>query len=771
MKYNKNDATRKKLKKVMPVIIGGIVADVLLSFYIIHVGIIGLLYPTLEFAERLSEGAWDMLKHPFNLTPFPGSVVPILLLMPLCIFLIVYLTLQGMRRYAHFDNDTVQGEAKWDDNLEDFNKHRNEPYGVARNDGKHNLIISQNVRLGYDNEKTRRNLNMFIVGGSGAGKSYGVVRPNIMQMAGSMVITDPSGELYSLHGHFLEHHGYKVKCFNIDRMELSNHYNPIYYVETQDDIIKLVTAFIKNTDDPTKKGGDAFWNDCISMLMSALIGYLVETQPREKRTFQAIVKLLLLADGSGKSDSELDQIFLKLEAKNPKSWAVTQYKMFKQAADKTMQSIHISASARLQRFTIDSVIELTGSDDIELDKLGDEKTALFLCIPAGEKSFNFLAALMYTQLFQLNYRYSENEARYSQLLVDSEDEVWKTFRATKENVDEVKEEAGKYLSEAKGARIEKNRFDLWEIKTDKHLIGYRGSLEDAQKALELLKGGRIKANSEQTHDGQRLPIHLSFIMDEFANTGQIPGFPEYVATMRKYDISVIIIVQSVTQMQNMYREEWEGIAGNCDTVLLLGGGADTATGAWVSTLLGKETRIVQSASYSDAGRKGSVSYQKVGVELLSPSAYSSMKDEQCVAIIRGMNGIRDSKYNTSEHEQFETVIKLKREKGPFVFSKEKGAYFKDPNKDPYAEAEHKHGEIKKNTSNDENDEARRKAKEAEDNEGEDGKPRVADPAPVDPETGKNGDGTALPKKSELENAINNLSKEAGNISIIGTTFS
>ena len=256
---------------------------------------------------------------------------------------------------------------------------------------------------------------------------------------------------------------------------------------------------------------------------------------------------------------------------------------------------------------------LTDTDDIELDRVGDEKTALFIILPTGEKTFNFLASLMYSQLLQRVYDYCENSAEFSQLIIDGEGQVVRTYRASspEESEEKANEALGFFQRAKEGNIVENPKFGWWELRTKQNeLVFYRGTKELALHALELLKQGGVVANSTQSNHGQRLPIHLRLMLDEFANIGKIPEFEQKVATIRKYEISVSIILQSLSQMKNLYKDNWSEISGNCDCTIYLGGGADTETTKWISELLGKETRAVMNASF---GKSGSMSINRQGV--------------------------------------------------------------------------------------------------------------------------------------------------------------
>lgn len=260
--------------------------------------------------------------------------------------------------------------------------------------------------------KPMLNLNMLILGGTGTGKSRFFVKPNLMMCNTSYVVTDPSAELVESCGKMLERMGYALKVFNIDNMEYSCNYNPFHYIRDfngnvdENAVIKMINTFMMNTKGEGQ-GGEQFWEDCTRMLLSAVCFLLVETASEEQQNFSNVLDLIHKAkviEGKEEEKSELDLMFDKRKEVSPNALSVQYYDEFKQAAGKTMQSILISTTTRLQCFKIEKVRNLTCTDNIELDTVGDRKTALFIIIPSTDNTYTFLAAMMYTQLFDSLYR-------------------------------------------------------------------------------------------------------------------------------------------------------------------------------------------------------------------------------------------------------------------------------------------------------------------------------------------------------------------------------
>ena len=258
------------------------------------------------------------------------------------------------------------------------------------------------------NPKYSRNKNMLVIGGSGSGKTRFVIKPNLMQCRSkeypvSFVVTDPKGSLVVETGKMLRRHGYRIKVLNTINFSKSHHYNPFSYIHSEKDILKLVTTLIANTKSD-QKGGDAFWEKAETLLYTALIAYLHYESPESEQNFAVLAEMIGAMEVREEDETFkniVDLMFDALEEKDPEHFAVRQYRKFKLAAGKTLKSILISCGARLAAFDIAEIRELTRCDELELDTLGDEKTALFIIISDTDDSFNFLVSMAYTQLFNL----------------------------------------------------------------------------------------------------------------------------------------------------------------------------------------------------------------------------------------------------------------------------------------------------------------------------------------------------------------------------------
>ena len=418
--------------------------------------------------------------------------------------------------------------------------------------------------------KPMLNLNMIILGGSGTGKSRFFVKPNLMQCNTSYVVTDPSGELLQSCGKMLERMGYTIKVFNINDMKHSSNYNPFHYLKGYDgkinnnNVIKMINVFMMNTKGEGQSG-DPFWDDATRLLLSAVCFLLVETGTEDEQNFSTMLDLIHKAkviEGKEEKKSELDLIFDKHKEESPKSLSCQYYDEFKQAAGKTMQSILISTTTKLQHFKLEDMRNLTFMDNIHLETLGDEKTALFIIIPSSDTTFNFLAAMMYTQLFDTLY--------------------------------------------------------------DRAINFYHG----------------------------RLPVHVRFILDEFANLGKIPEFEKILATCRKFEISAQVILQNLSQLKRLYEKSWEELPGNCDTVIYLGG-KDQSTNEYISKELGKETIDTLSINKTKS-KQGSTSYNDgiLGRELATIDELGVMDNNNCIVMVRGLHPFFTEKFDITNHPRY-----------------------------------------------------------------------------------------------------------------------
>ena len=336
----------------------------------------------------------QVLERPFSIgwTPYTLKCMLGSLLLYGCGIALYYSSRENRRPGEEY------GSAKWGNPKELNRKYMDHQHKDA------NIILTQRVRLGMDGYITQRNMNVLVVGGSGSGKTRFFCKPNIYSANCSYLITDPKGELLRAAGALLAAQGYEVRVFNLIDPSHSDGYNPFSYIHSEKDVLTLIDNLIKNTTPRNASSNDPFWEKAEIALDSALMLYLVSEAPPEEQNFEMLIYMMNFAEVREEDDqyrSPLDMLFRALEEEQPNHVAVKQYKAFKQAAGKTAKSILISCGARLAVFDIAELREVTAYDELELDTLGDRKTALFLIMSDTDDSFNFLISMCYTQLFNL----------------------------------------------------------------------------------------------------------------------------------------------------------------------------------------------------------------------------------------------------------------------------------------------------------------------------------------------------------------------------------
>ena len=333
-----------------------------------------------------------VMNDPFHIELCGDSLKTILIL--LCAYgLAVGVILSSRRNYRRGEE---HGSAKWGSA-----RTVNRKYRAAVPEA--NKIFTQNVRMGLDGRKHRRNLNTVVVGGSGAGKTRFYAKPNLCQANTSFTVLDPKGELLRSTGHLLRQKGYEVRVLDLLNMEKSHCYNPFVYLRDDNDVQRLVTNLFKSTTPKGSQSNDPFWDTAASMLLLALIFYLKYEAPPDEQNFPMVMEMLRAADVREDMDeytSPLDELFERLEMREPDHIAVKYYKDYHSGSAKTLKSIQITLAARLEKFNLSSLATLTATDELDLPSLGEKKVALFALIPDNDTSFNFLVSILYTQLFQ-----------------------------------------------------------------------------------------------------------------------------------------------------------------------------------------------------------------------------------------------------------------------------------------------------------------------------------------------------------------------------------
>lgn len=498
-----------------------------------------------------------------------------------------------------------------------------------------NIILGKETCVALNTDKSGNNLNSIVIGGSESGKSFHVIEPNLLQANSSYVITDPDGYLYKKYGSYLQYMGYQIRCLNLVEPDKSDHYNPLAYIRSERDIETLVEALIKSTSRPSD---DDFFTGCEFFLLCALIGYLRYHAKKKEQNFSNVIRLILALEPDEDDVSEqsaVDELFEAVRKENPDDFSVKQYDRLIFSAGRTLKSILVSALVRLKDFDLDEVQRLTNFDDLHLEKLSDEKTALFIIVPQTDHHLMFLAALLCMQSYEKNLYYCAYTAGFSQVVIDEDGEAAKVFRAeSEEEISDAQQAAEKWLAKAKNACVrecsdlrrvgngkDKNS-KLYVIEADdedgRTVFGFRGSRELAEKALDKLKGGRVVANTYP-----RCPINVQFLLGEFADLPYMPEFPFLIRALRGSGMSVTIAIQNMEQLERVYGERWIELADNCDICVYLGGGTTRETFLWLSE------RLRLSGSRT----------KKIG----------SMPRSKCMIHVRGHQPVVVDKYPTTEH--------------------------------------------------------------------------------------------------------------------------
>lgn len=293
------------------------------------------------------------------------------------------------------------GSAQWGDVFQIAKRYRDKKHP------KENLILTQHFQMGLDGHKHKRNTNVLVIGGSGAGKSRSYAIPNALNCGNcSMVICDPKSEILRKTGGALKANGYEVRVFDLLSPDTSFCYNPLAYVRDDKDVLRLIETLIQSTTPPGAQSSDPFWTKSETALLQALVLYLMHEAPREEQNFAMVMEMLAAAEVREEDEeyeSPLDILFARLEMRDPESIAVKQYHVFKMGAGKTLKSILISVGVRLSAFNLPQIARLTYTDDLHLEELGEKKVALFCCIPDSDKSLNYLVGMIYGQLIQTLY--------------------------------------------------------------------------------------------------------------------------------------------------------------------------------------------------------------------------------------------------------------------------------------------------------------------------------------------------------------------------------
>lgn len=490
--------------------------------------------------------------------------------------------------------------AKWQNRMHKKNTRFGQEYGSSRwgtaqdikpfidEDPFNNIILSKTERLSMKARMPKFNLNrnkhVVVYGGSGSGKTYGFVKPNLYQLNSSYVLTDPKGTLLPETGNLFEKKGYRIYVLDTIDMKNSMHYNPFAYIKEPKDILTLANVLYANLKPPDAgTPPDPFFDQAALLWLQATIGYLWYEAPPDEQNIPTLLEILE-ADDVREDDeayeNAVDMLFAELEKKNPRHFAVKQRKKYKKAAGKTAKSILISVGSYLSPFDIPEVAELVSYDELKFDTYGDadQKSILYVIISDTDTTYNFIPAILFTQMF-----------------------------------------------------------NVLCYKADKEM------------------GGKLKT-----------PVQ--FILDEFANIGKIQGFKILIATIRSRQMSVIMMLQTQSQLKDNYKDAAETITGNCDSSIFLGG-QEKSTLKDLEEMLGKETIDLWNNSETfSQNRSTGVNYNKTGRELKNIYELNTMDRDKCIVRISGLPPFFSDKYVPSEHPNYKYTADYD-ERNTFDFAK------------------------------------------------------------------------------------------------------
>lgn len=607
-------AKKKNLEKNRKINLGIYAGSVMAAclYAGLHLGVAYRQMDDPQLFGALMEFTVHMAEHPFELFPSDWLMVGMFSFAGVMICLYLY---NDYLRVSQSVYD-AHGDAAFEDDIRQYNKEfvyhpgvaaevegktvtdryapyneehkrvlRHEPGKKAKEVCKsRSLILAEELYLCVDGRWTQRNLNVMVYGASGAGKTRGLILPNILQLLGCYIVVDPSGEVEQKTRAVFESNGYLIKRLSTDDMTKSDRFNPLFYIRTTGDILVVVNTLMENTQESgSKAGGEGdFWKKSSQALLCCIIGYLVEVLPVEQRNFSNVLEILRMNNLDEHADvaeeTDFDRLFMALGDADPASYAYHQYLTFKKAPAKTALNILISTAVLISQYVdIPEFNNLTYKDELELERLGEEKMVLFLNIPLADRTYSWISAMLFSITFLLLYR------------------------------------KGKERMEREGL-------------TDPQL---------------------------------KVPVYC--LIDECRNIGKISNLSEYLATCRKYRLSIMPIFQNYSQIVELYGKEGaNSIIGNCDTTIFLGG-SDSDTLKIVCEHLGKET--VKTLSFGlSKGKMSSLSTNKqdTGRELMSRIQVEQMNNTQCLVFIRSLRPFKVRKYRVEKHPNYKYTAEADR---------------------------------------------------------------------------------------------------------------
>lgn len=536
-----------------------------------------------EWFINLSEVLYEPFRIYYNEYTFTGIGVAV------AVYWFMVLYYYASKKKYRFGRE--QGSAEWG-NVREICKRLSEPddknnasvMSVGKNHvTMNNRLISQNIAISLDTTHTDLNNNVLAIGGTGAGKTFKLVIPNMMQLTGSYIFTDPKGELARRAG-FFKGYGYDVVVINIlnaHEMKKSSRYNPFRYVTCDEDIVELADIYMEATKKSESQEGDQYWTDMAGLLLQAFMYYAyyvgIEVNGVLRHDFKGLMhlvnKLQVLENPrtGAREPCEVDFLFKRLEKTNPEHLAVISYNKAMGGAADTVRSIISTLNSRMTRLQTESVLDLLSDDEVDIDRIGTQKTVVFCCIPDNDRTYNFIISMLYRQMFRRMY-----------------------YQA------------------------------------------------------DFIYGGT-------------LPVHVTFMLDEFSNVKLPDNFLSLLSTMRSRNISSFILIQNMAQIKKMYKnEEHESIPANCSTVIYLGNN-EPSTHKWISEQIGNETIDKRSSSESK-GRNGNFSKNNDIMQrpLMYPDEIRKKPRKKCIVLIDGEAPVYDDKIKTWKHPLWKEFNRLSK---------------------------------------------------------------------------------------------------------------
>jgi len=509
----------------------------------------GITFNIFAFGDELFAEFFAMYKNVFLVGAFVGAAVAI------CFEVQNYWLKGEYEGVEHGSSGWADGEQ-----YEILNKHEG-------------IILAKDHFLTTDNRFI--NKNVLIIGGAGSRKSRGYIMPNMMQMIGSYVVTDPKGENFDTAAGFLRENGYEVRCINLVNPECSDSYNPLWHIGGTLDVDIISDALIKGTSKGSTNE-DPFWPQAERALLNSCIYYLLSECPKEEQSFASCLAMVR----AGENFDWMDDVFMRLPFEH---MARKSYETFRLAVDKTRAGVLVGLATRLNVFDTPQISSITGTSSIDIDAMGSKKMATFVITPDSHSAFNFISTIFFGQVLQrLYYKADENSA--------------------------------------------------------------------------------IRPDGKCTLD-----IPVFFLMDEFANVGQIPDFNQKLSTSRSRNINISIVLQSIDQLKDLYKDIYENIMANCDTHLFLGSQA-TATCEYISKTLGEATINKKQISLSgkidgmilpSSPDSQSISDQSMGRALMTIDELKRLPLDTSIVMVKGMRPIKAKKYDISMHPKASEIDKFK----------------------------------------------------------------------------------------------------------------